>query len=219
MKRELIKKIGVIENKIEGIIENIIDGIDTIDDNVARITRMLNEIKTERDYIDNNIDDLMREQRNLALMESALNALDMVEEVIEDTETCAVCEDVDLDEFDDEEDEDEEDEDDLDECDVCHRPTDFDDLIELDGGDTYICKDCFKKQIIKEYEDQKAANEEAEAVAKVVEEVVESEVVAESGEEKDLEVKETSIVDELPPKKEFFKFFSKRNNDEGTTEE
>ena len=107
---------------------------------------MLNEIKTERDYIDNNIDDLMREQRNLALMESALNALDMVEEVIEDTDACAVCEDVDLDEFDDE---DEEDEDELDECDVCHRPTDFDDLIELDGGDTYICKDCFKKQIIK----------------------------------------------------------------------
>jgi hypothetical protein len=212
MKKELIKKIGVIENKIEGIVENIVDGISAIDDNLICITKMLKEIKIERDYIDNNIDDLMREQRNLALMESALNSLDMIEEVIEDTDTCAVCEDVDLDEPDEEEEEDEEDY--LDECDECHKAIDFDELIELNGGQTYLCKECFKKQIIKEYEDQKA---EIAALNSVIEETVETET--ENKEETDLKVKETSIIDELPPKKELFKFFNKRISNEETTEE
>ena len=86
MIKNLQKRIEATEQKIYNYVECISDGMMVIEDSIDEIhramnniTRLLEEVQEERDYVDNNLDNLLREQRNLTNLESALMSLELIE--------------------------------------------------------------------------------------------------------------------------------------------
>lgn len=242
MIKNLRKRIEDLENKIEGIVEDIYEGVDTIDCNVRAIYRLLNEVQDHRDYVENNLDNLLREQRNLGLLESALNSMELVDGMIEDATEDTTEEE--------ESEEDEEGEDPLedfeDTCDVCETMVCENCLKVISGdvvytnelGETFCCEEC-----LKEYESEDLPEEELEhyictecgetfacvdngevvelcphCSAKKIEDLESAEV-----EETPTEEEDNGNIEDLPSKKEFKRFFFKKMNkfveEEETTEE
>lgn len=180
MIKNLQKRIKATEQKIYNYVECISDGMMVIEDSIDEIhrsmnniTRLLEEVQAERDYVDNNLDNLLREQRNLTNLESALMSLELiegeeVEEVEENLENSDEDEeeDLDSDEEDEEDDfDDEEDDDDFDEdiCDDCG----LEDLTVITEDGSFLCKDCYKKRVIAEYEKELADKEKVEKVEEI----------------------------------------------------
>lgn len=180
MIKKLLNKIQTTEKNIDVYVETIEDGMVIIKDNLAdiykamaHVTKLLEEVNSEREYVSRNIDNLLRDQRNLTNMEVALSSLELIEG---DTDLSMDSLDDEEDEDDeDEEEEDEEEEDSFDVCDECGA----DDLtIETEDG-RFLCRDCYRKQVLAEYQQEIAAEtgpenvEEDETIApqEVVEEV------------------------------------------------
>lgn len=152
MLQKLLNKFNTTERRVDDTIDNMIDGLDTIDGNVKQIMTLLNSIQKERDYIDSNLEGMLKHQRNLALMESALATLSLVDDAEiteffkdEMEEECDLCEE----------------DDEMDVCEKCGQEHLFWNLIEDKDG-KYICKECYKKQVINDYLEENNNKKEEE---------------------------------------------------------
>ena len=151
--------------RAEIITEDMIDSMAVMEDNLNEIKKLLAEIEVERNFINGNLDRLLKETRNAALMESALATLEMVDGPLDldSSDEEEDEDDNDDNDFEDDEDFDDEDDDEDDLSDICGFCGAEDVvLIEADTNDgrMFLCPQCYEKHVIEKH--QKMESEEKE---------------------------------------------------------